>query len=578
MDTAPRIPTIPQLHGWLSTAWPAVIWWLRRDALPLLFFCGIALLAMSPVLATPRTHILGLPGDNLQYAYITGWVAQALRMGASPFVDPRLNYPDDLLLTGTDAPFLSVILAAPATWALGPVFGYNLIIFVSHILTGYFTYLWLLTLTGSRAGAIIAGLLFMLAPYRTIRSYAQLNLISTQAIPLFFWALHHALTCPQRGELRLWLLGAATLLVGLLSQYYLIICLTTGIAYALLLNWRQPLTLLIPGWRIAFSVAIGALLSALPYLSSLSTYAAYGVARTRLWSADPLNFLLPPTTHPLWGTLVASFRSEPYIGEKTLYVGIVALVLAGLGYWRGPAQLRQHRTVWLGTVLVGFVFALGTDLWLNNTPLSISHPFWLPAYYLAHLPLIGSMRVWARFGIITIFFIALLAGLGAAWLVARQPRRIGQLATLALLIVLIGFDFMPANLGTTALGPRAVDTWLAAHPDDFAVAFLPPENDLVNYRAMFGSLYHGKHLPAFMHSRHMPSSYRRYMLATLSFPSPAALHELQTLQIRYIILDSHAYTGWRGPAWADLAPQIEQEPRLHFVTELDGYVVLELAK
>lgn len=187
MEMTRRLPRASQLRGWIGVAGQAVIWWLRRDTLPLLFFGSIALLAMSPVLASPRTHILGLPGDNLQYAYITGWVAQALRMGASPLVDPRLNYPDDLLLTGTDAPFLSVILAAPATWALGPVFGYNLIIFASHILTGYFTYLWLLALTGSRAGAIIAGLLFMLAPYRTIRSYGQLNLISTQAIPLFFW-------------------------------------------------------------------------------------------------------------------------------------------------------------------------------------------------------------------------------------------------------------------------------------------------------------------------------------------------------------------------------------------------------
>lgn len=373
-------------------------------------------------------------------------------------------------------------------------------------------------------------------------------------------------------------MGGATLLVGLLSQYYLIICLTTGIAYALLLSWRQPLSLLVPGWRIAFSVGIGALLSALPYLGSLNTYAAYGVARTRLWSADPLNFLLPPTTHPLWGQLVATVRSEAYIGEKTLYVGLVALVLAGLGYWHTPVQLRQHRSVWLGTALVGFVFALGTDLWLHNAPLSRDAPFWLPAYYLAQLPLLGSMRVWARFGIITIFFIALLAGLGATWLVARQPSRMRQLAVLGLLVGLISLDLLPANLGTTALGPRAIDTWLAAQPDDFAVAFLPPENDLVNYRAMFGSLYHGKHLPAFMHSRHMPSSYRRYMHATRDFPSAAALHELQTLHIRYIILDTQAYTGWRGPTWAALAEQIEQEPRLRFVTERDGYVVLEFAE
>src|SRR5436190_8377306 len=106
---------------------------LARDIAALIFFALVGVAVMYPVIQAPRSRVIGIPGDNIQYAYMTGWVAQSVLLHQSPLVDPRLNYPDDLALPATDAPFLSMLIVAPATWLLGPVFGYNLLLFVAYV-------------------------------------------------------------------------------------------------------------------------------------------------------------------------------------------------------------------------------------------------------------------------------------------------------------------------------------------------------------------------------------------------------------------------------------------------------------
>jgi hypothetical protein len=564
----------------LRGAWRGVVGWLRRDALVLLFFAALALGALHPVLLAPRTLVPGPPGDNIQHAYLTGWTAQALLLGESPFIDPRLNYPADLALAATDLSYLNMLLVAPATWVLGPAFGYNLILFLSHLLSGYFAYLWMVRLTGSRAGGVVAGAAFLLAPYRIVHSYAHLNLTATHMLPLFFWALDNALTDPpERGhrERNLWLLGGATLLVGSTSQYYLVLCLVTGAAYALLRLLVRPARLLRDGWRPAVSVGFGALLAILPSFSLLSCgiLEPYNVGRTRLWSADPLNFVLPARTHPLWGAWVEQMRPEPYWGEKTLYLGLVSGLLALLGLLVARGALRWRALVWFGVALVAAVFALGTDLWLNNEPLQRADPFWLPAYYLAQVPLLGAMRVWARFGLISVLFVALLAGIGAAWLVGRAGGRRGKAALLGLLLGLLLLDFLPGSAGTTTLEPRPIDRWLAQQPGDFAVALLPPEDDVASYRAMFGSLYHAKQMPAFVHARHMPPAYEAFLYTAVEFPDPEAVRDLREMGLRYLLLERSRFNGWRAPEWREVAAALERSESLRVVAEVGDFVVVE---
>ncbi len=201
-----------------------------------------------------------------------------------------------------------------------------------------------------------------------------------------------------------------------------------------------------------------------------------------------MNFIVPYHLHPLWGTLVEQLRPETLWVEKTLYVGLVPGVLALVAL-----RTFERRFVWVGTGLFAFILALGTDLHTGNIPLQPDRPIWLPAYYLHQLPIIGLMRVWARFGVVTILFVALLAGVGAAQLThcSKEVSRSGDhtlkhrrsLLLAPLIILLVALDLSPIYRTTDriTLAPRPIDIWLAQQPGDFIIGFEPVIDDKINY-------------------------------------------------------------------------------------------------
>ncbi len=587
--------------------------WLRRDWLALLMFVIAAAVSIYPVLPAVRWHVIGWPGDNVQYVYMTGWVAEALRTGQFPLLDPHLNYPGQLWLPATDAPFLSMVLVAPFAWLFTPTLAYNVILFVSSFASGYFTYLWLYRVTGSRFAGWVSGLSFLLSPYRIVHSYGHLQLISTQFIPLFFWALDQVLQREKSTEahggtqrstqnpqylpsvslrgskkyLPLLALAGATALVGAMSQYYLVICAITGAAYALLsgLPWRAYVQ---RGWQWALAIGAGGLLSAWPYLLTARdvAYTGYSIEETRIWSANPLDFIMPSRLHPLWGSVMEQLYPRATWIEHTLYVGLIALGLAllGLVYRRQyphphphpPSSPLDHSGVanpsrglwrWAGVALFALILALGTDLHvgMENHALQPTQPVWLPTYYLAHLPGISFMRTWSRFGIITVFFVSALAGVGAGWVWSRS-RGMGLLC-----LALLCLDVAPGRIVHFTLRPRAIDIWLAQQPVPGAVAMLPAGAS--NYDDMYGSLNHARAMPAYNHPTHLPAEFRQFAQATHQFPDAASLVALRQMDLRYIIVNRTAFDGIQAPKWPDIAVQLAQQQQLQQIAEIDQFTV-----
>jgi hypothetical protein len=552
------------------------------DYLVVAIFICTTVVMMYAVLESPTSLLLGWAGDNIQYVYAAGWIAEALRTGASPFVDPRINPPEGLALTATDVPYLGYMVVAPLTWIFGPVFGYNAHLALAHFLSGLCAYLWVHRLTGSRTGGLVAGLAFMLAPFRHAHSYGHPQIVSTYPLPLFFWALDASLRSqPDRKALAG--LAGATFLLGAASQYYLVIGLLCGLVYALLTFVTRRLNPLRGAWLAAPAVLIGALFAATPYLmiAQEGTYNTYTTEKTRMWSASPMNFIVPYHLHPLWGTLVEQLRPETLWVEKTLYVGLVPGVLALVAL-----RTFERRFVWVGTGLFAFILALGTDLHTGNIPLQPDRPIWLPAYYLHQLPIIGLMRVWARFGVVTILFVALLAGIGAAQLThcSKEVARPGDhtlkhrrsLLLAPLIILLVALDLSPIYRTTDriTLAPRPIDNWLAQQPGDFIIGFEPVIDDKINYYILFGTLIHGKQTFAFMHQAHIPSVFQDFNERSRGFPDSASAQRLRDLGIRYLLLEKHMFDGKRAFRWDVVEQRLAETPELYVVTEVDGVVVV----
>jgi hypothetical protein len=535
---------------------------VKNDAPVWLLYLASSAWAISPVLGAPAQRVIGWVGDNVQYLYMLGWVAKALRIGANPFIDPHLNYPSTLQLASTDAPFLGFFIFAPLTWLTNEVFTYNLLLFLSFFLSGLFTYLWIKRVTSSRFAGFVAGLIFLLAPYRFAHSVGHINLVSTQFFPLFFWALDAALQSDRPAWRRLALLSLTTFLVGAMSMYYLVICLLCGCIYAIS-SHPNIRFLFSQGWKFFLSVLTGAVISALPYIFVWLNdgFQPTDLEMARNGSAGLFNFIIPAYHHPLWGKLVLSLNPVINWVEFTLYVGLVALVLVLQAIvWRG-SPYRLQMKVWLVTLFFAFVMALGTDLHLfEGRALMPEHPIWLPAFYLSHIPLVGIMRIWSRFGILVSFFVALLAGLGAARLEQRfasGSNPIVRFLWQPLLIGLIVLDFLPGGIYSVDIKPRSIDQWLAAQPGDFSFGYIPNvhANQVL---AMYASLDNEKRMA--------------------DFPERTSLTALRNFGLRYIIIQSSVYDGQKSPSIQTIEAALAAIPRLQKVAVVDEYLIYEFIR
>jgi hypothetical protein len=548
---------------------------LIRDGAAFLLFCTIAAIAMYPVLSAFPYTVIGWAGDNVQYIYMFGRIAQALTSGQSLIVDPSLNYPGALSLNQTDAPFLTLIALAPVTAASTPVLSYNIAIAAGHVLSGFFVYLWIARLFGSRLGGIVAGTIFLLSPYRIAHSYGHLNLVSTQFLVLFFWALDGALSrSVMRWRHLLALAGASFLVAGASSLYYFVFCLLGGAVYALLLVGLRP-RLLWRGWQIGAVATAAGILGALPYLVDLggAAYSAYSPEEIRFWSADLVDFVAPSRLHPWWGAWSATVYPRWTWVEHTLYLGVIPGALAVTALFTTSGWAGRRRWVWAGMALAGVILALGSDLHVLGRTFGGDKPVWLPAHYLVQLPLLQFMRVWSRAAVLSLLFISLLSGVGATSLMRRFARPQLVAAGLLLLIVL---ELWPGRWSSTLVTPRPIDKWLAEQPGDFAVGFLPPDID--NYMNIYGSLLHRKQLPAYLHPHHTPDEYHNYRSIATQFPEPSAIDDLRGLRLTYLIVRRDAFDGANAPAWADIQIQLETTPRLYTVAEVENFTIFAFAE
>lgn len=285
----------------------------------------------------------------------------------------------------------------------------------------------------------------------------------------------------------------------------------------------------------------------------------------RRYSASLADFFRPSSLQPIWGGWIQAWLQRSVLVESTIYIGLVAATLAGIAVWKRPRMdqaaptVRRTTTTLLGWTSIGTaILAMGVDLqWLGKLIL-VAVPAWLqrwyphervflplPGYFLfKYLPFYNGMRVWARYGIFINLFVAVLAGIGAAYVL----RRVGQrwrtpLATTLLALVLL--DFYSAPVATLAMSARPVDRWLAAQPDGAVAQF--PLNELAKAENIYYTRFHGKPFIGGFFSAFASPQYDRIAPVLVHFPSQNSVALLRQLGVRYVLVDR------------DRCPNFEQE-------------------
>jgi hypothetical protein len=578
--------------------------------LPVLFFTPLTVLITWPQAAQMSSAVVGQVGDNIYFIWLIEWFKRALfELHISPTLVPFLNYPEGWNLAYTEITPAMVFLALPAyLLGGGPTLGYNLSILLSFVLSGFGMYLWVTRMLDQEgfdawapAAGLIAGTIFAFSPYRMAHYLAgHLNLSGTQWFPLYMLGLFDLLrsrTAPGwAARSRTWqpilLAGICLGLIGLTAQYYMYMTLLVSglsvIGYFLLVDGKA-----LREWGTWLRLGAMGLVS-LPLLwiaeaPFIQLQAQGGLADRSInnlqrYSASPTDFFLPSTDHFLWGSWVGAHFDRSFWIEATLYLGVVAMLLALTALWKSgslriyaqagslettqPAHGRSARGwAWLlGLVaLITAVLAMGIDLnWLGqpviiHIPAALQGmlhrsqlPVHLPGYYMyQYLPFFAKMRVPMRFGVFTSLFVSALAGIGCRcllqWVTTRQSRQDSRrawawgTALTAGLLLLVGLDFYPGPYTQFFhVAPRPVDLWLAQQPGSGAVAQFPFSQEADQDQVFYSSIYNKPFIGGFFNA-FPPAQYVRIQPVLEKFPDPDSIALLRSLGVQFVVIDTRQY-------------------------------------
>ena len=397
-------------------------------------FVALALVATWPLARHLDEALPGDLGDPLLNAWILGWDADRARHLFAGFWDAPIFYPYHHTLAFSEHLLGIAVPVAPLVWLTGrPLVAYNIAFIASFALAGFGMWLLVERLTGRRDAAVVAGLIFAFAPAR-FAQVGHLQVLMSGWMPIALWALHGYLDTRSRRALAACI--AAFLVESLSNGYYIYFLALPVAAVALqaLIVRAADRMRMARDFVVSASVVLVVLLPiALVYADARQTY---GLRRTE---EDVTNFGADLGAY-LHGTdaihpPIALWRRLPYVAkpggpEGEIFPGLAALALAGLALWprRSTAHVTRRGVVSLygGIGLAALVLSLGVrpTAWGRLLPIGVPYR-WLFGY----LPGFDGLRVPARFSVVVLLAVAVLAGIGVTRLseiLRRGPAEAGR--------------------------------------------------------------------------------------------------------------------------------------------------------
>jgi hypothetical protein len=579
-------------------------------------YAVITLVMTWPVARGLDRDIPGDLGDPAFVAGIMAWGANhwiALFTGhfaaASHFWDAPFFAPEPMAIVYSEHLALHSLLTLPAyVITRNPVLCYNLWFLSTFVLSGLGMYLLVRELTGRSVSAFVAGLAFAFAPYR-IGSIAHLQVLSSQWMPLVLFALRRYFA--GRNSDALLGAGAALWAQNLSSGYYMLFFAPFVALFALVEMATRQLLRRFEVWRdlaVTAGVAVAATLPfAVPYVIK-QTATTRTLREVINYSADLKGWLTASEFMTLWGGAHAFVKAE-----GLLFPGVTVVPLAVYGIWRAarvgfgrdrvrlsgrlpmaPGRPIQSESQGARVVLIFGTVALLLSFWLSLGPqIEIeTQPTGFPALYKLvwdYVPGYTAARAPARFAMITVLALSMLAGMGLATLDVPRRRRFLPVAALFLLAEGAAFP-LPVNRTWSSapdeflqpeprLHPLAeappVYQFISRLPDSVIVAHFPfglPEREI---QYTYYAALHGKRIVN-GYSGAFPVRYTRD-LQSLRAPlvdSVTANYILERAGTTHIVVHTSAYVGNRGVHVVNMF--VSNGWRR--VAEFDGDLVLERSR
>lgn len=388
----------------------------------------------------------------------------------SHLFDGSFYYPAHLTLAMADAQFGLQAIALPLHLAgVGPIAVVNILTILTFPVTALSADALGRYLTKSRAGGLVLGTAFAFAAFR-LEHVIHLQLLQSWTIPLAFLGIEMALHEPseRRGRI-LW--AGALVAAAATSLNYLLVLAISQPAYVgmrwLVASRRADVVAAVRRLvrpAVAAAIPIGVLV--IPYfLLALQGYVRTSES-TFEFSARPADYLVPAADSIAAHWLFSLHRPATGLDERELLPGVVILALCVGGLVvtllrRDWPRLRRALP-WAAIAGLAFLFSLGPYLWPNTrtAPTDLGHLISLPYRFLARPLLLSSLRSPARFGVIVLLAVAVVAAVVFVRLLARVPGRRMRAACVGFVALAMAIEYSVAiPVVTPALGANLPATY-----------------------------------------------------------------------------------------------------------------------
>lgn len=497
-----------------------------------------------------RTALPGNAGDPMLNAWILGWVSEAALSQPLTLWNAPIFHPHPNALAFSEHLVGIAMFVAPVYWLTGDaILTYNTAFLLGFAFLGWAMYALVRALTGRDDAAVIAGVAVMCSPYFMSSQVARLQMLSAGWSLLTFLWLHRWLATPTRAALTAFTLCWA---FQLASNVYLglFLALPVAILVAAACLRRQPVLTWQRMWPLAVAAAVLVATAMPPLLRYAEAQQALGLTHSidevRRYSATVQSYA------SVWHERDSSWLRAEDISDRALFPGLLLAALAFVG-----TAMSMRRRAALGYVviaLVVFVVTLGPEPAIGATPLGMPSPY---AWLLDVVPGMDGIRAPGRFAVFVVLALGVLAGLGAAHLLAGRARglRVGAVAAAAAMALWDGhrdYNWL-ARLPDEAPSASAAYAWLAAQPPS-ALLELPIVTHFQRQRPYAGgSVTLRYQLAALRHGHALVNGSSGFVtpLVTLlqSHASPFttldtvddALRALRAIGTRYVVAHRHEY-------------------------------------
>lgn len=608
-------------------------------------------------------------GDALQQIWSMGWASHALTSDPANLFNGNIFYPYLNTLAYSDDLLAQTFQAFPIYLLTGNlVLAYGILTLFSFVLSGWGTYLLVKEMTGSRLAGLFAGMIFAFASYK-IGRLSQLNILSTQWIPFCFLFLRRMLLQDQLGHFRQqvrrgWgtaLAFAIFFALNALSTFYYFFYILPLLAIYLIIfylgarRWPGPAFLLrLVGSAIVASIFI--LPTLFPYLAVVNDMGAERSPREVEQFSANYRFYLGVTENNLfWGKTLSRFSGTG--GERALFPGALAylfafLALAGpLALWgkskienrtsvglrprskienqegstvnddsspladqplivnrqwpKATQSLIANRERWAFLIIAVFSFLMSMGLVLHLRGWDVPGPYRL---FYDYFPGWVGLRAAMRYGGFVLFAVAILAGMGLAWLFERMRDEVGRMKlgtkfsscilptsslkfilhpSYFILVILLFGTFWEYRADITYINPGILPNppevyrWLAEPAQAGVVLELPPAPDPVNPPSIrdYYSTFNWQPLVNGV-SGYLPPVMLDIARLSSEFPSKDSLAALQGIGVRWLVYHLNDENTPLPPAeWQKIEARLAKTPEVRLAKDFpkDQIKVYELA-